>query len=974
MRFASIVIVLGLLVSGCATVQRGQQAPAEQASALVHELLANPAYDENTRGNLVDDLVRLGPAAVPALIEAIPASISEDRLYREVFAALGRIRDPRGVVPLLEVADKSVGEVGCATVEVWWSLDRFGDAAIAPCQKIIDETNHPLRWVAVDLLSRVAPARSVPYLCEFTYDTNCWRKERAARDLGIIGDVRGVAAVISVLQETNMVATDGAGAASALAEIGDARAVEPLIEAMTAGTRPPWARYTAARALGHLRDKRAFGPLVATLACTNREVRLGVIHALAEFGDPRAWDAIAGIATNATDALRDEALGSLLRLDGQRAAPLVTRAQLQPDQYRGNAIIGIAAFYRDPWATRLLLQGIAGGHGVNADAVAALADRLDDSILAAIADAMQYAEPYEVRATAAALMGAEESKRLAVLENASKSTNGLVRLAAVQTLGEIVGAPAVPRLLAALGDENAEVRKAAISALGHIGDSRGVEPLCKRVADKDRGCRTAAIEALGGMGDARAVQPLCEVLKDVDLSYEAAPALGELGDKRAVGPLTALLDHKESYVREAAASALAAIGGDEARAALAKTSCSAEVLAKLGDVRSVEPFLNKLRGLGPGSSMPSAGQRLGKVKDKRAVPLLVAALGPTNESVEVRVAAAEALGFMGHPEALDPLKTALLDPCDRVGSAAANSLRQLGAVGGYDELLKIAVGSDRRVGRERASAALEEIDDPAVVPRLVALLRPDVPRRAWLAAAKALGNCGDSSVCPALRPLLHDPEWPLVVAAAESLVKLGDAAGLDVLLGALGSKDWERMGLAVSALGRLRDSRSVQPMLSAIGDIRKCPYGSGDVLADLGDARAVPILIQMRDAVGVSVLYDDRQTGMAWNWVIKGVRDRLCTDCRDSIRARGALLAFVRKDRLLFGAVEPTQLEALPVVARGGGRYGWGPFEFDVRQKTFTVRPRGDASARVRGAFTVSDYHGRWAAAGSVFSILMPAP
>lgn len=87
---------------------------------------------------------------------------------------------------------------------------------------------------------------------------------------------------------------------------------------------------------------------------------------------------------------------------------------------------------------------------------------------------------------------------------------------------------------------------------------------------------------------------------------------------------------------------------------------------------------------------PSLGKRkkaahsLGKVKEPRAVDLLVAAL--RDNASEVREAAASALGRLGNPAAVQPLVRALEDSDNPVRLAAAESLMDLGDRHGAEHL------------------------------------------------------------------------------------------------------------------------------------------------------------------------------------------------------------------------------------------------------------------------------------------------
>src|SRR5262249_30345783 len=156
---------------------------------------------------------------------------------------------------------------------------------------------------------------------------------------------------------------------------------------------------------------------------------------------------------------------------------------------------------------------------------------------------------------------------------------------------------AVPDLIAALSDEDAEVRDLSARTLGQLGpEAEAALPALATVAasDRDEGGRRmaergrrsiASIEALEdpraevrlqaawtlgrcGWAAARAVPALVETLKDEDLHVrvEAATSLGLIGsDARAALPALREVERAdgEESVRDAAAGALKAIGAAE---------------------------------------------------------------------------------------------------------------------------------------------------------------------------------------------------------------------------------------------------------------------------------------------------------------------------------------------------------------------------------------------------------------------------
>ncbi|MCX7840301.1 MAG: HEAT repeat domain-containing protein, partial [Anaerolineae bacterium] len=204
--------------------------------------------------------------------------------------------------------------------------------------------------------------------------------------------------------------------------------------------------------------------------------------------------------------------------------------------------------------------------------------------------------------------------------------------------GSPVTQQAVPLLIAALRDEDANVRERAAYALGEIGDVRAVEPLLVALRDENADVRGRAADALGRIGDVRAVEPLLVALRDESrlVRASAADALGKIGDVRAVEALLVALRDEDTSVHTSAVGAL----------------------GEIGDVQAVEPLLVALRDEDAMVRLRAA-DALVKIGDARAVEALLVAL--RDEDAMVRLRAADALGKIGDVQAVEPLLVVLQD-------------------------------------------------------------------------------------------------------------------------------------------------------------------------------------------------------------------------------------------------------------------------------------------------------------------------
>ncbi len=372
----------------------------------------------------------------------------------------------------------------------------------------------------------------------------------AARELGEIKDPRAVDPLITVLKK-DLNADVRQAAASALGNIKDLRAVNPLIAALKDANAS--VRQQAAWALGKIKDARAAGPLITALGDADSYLRQLAALALGDIKDPLAVEPLIAALNDADHGVRDHAASSLGKIRDPRAVvPLIAAFK----DTNGNT--GVDVGVRESAAAALVTIGT-----VRSLAVSCLGKIKDPrAIEPLIADLTDAGPDLGFRAGAASAL-------------------------------EMIGAPAVDRLIAALKDADTDVRDLAASALGNIKDPRAIEPLIRALKgrhgiydffpgsaasalvnigtpavepliaalrDADRDVRKLAVFALGNIGDPRAVEPIIAALKDgnTDFQNTAASALAEIGAP-AVEPLIALLKDTDVNVRLSAASALGMI-------------------------------------------------------------------------------------------------------------------------------------------------------------------------------------------------------------------------------------------------------------------------------------------------------------------------------------------------------------------------------------------------------------------------------
>ncbi|MEJ5343928.1 MAG: HEAT repeat domain-containing protein [Chloroflexus sp.] len=414
-----------------------------------------------------------------------------------------------------------------------------------------------------------------------------------------------------------------------------------------------------------------------------------------------------------------------------------------------------------------------------------------------------------------------------------------------------LGIPAVPALVQALGDGDADVREAAAAALGRIGDAAAVPALVPVLRDGYADVREAAAAALGQIG-APAVPALVQALGDGDANVRraAAAALGQIGDAAAVPALVRALGDGERQVREAAAAALGQIGDAQAVPALVRALkygnalvrwAAAAALGKIG-APAVPALVRALRD-GDWKMRRAAAEALGAIGNTQVVPALVEVLG--DENWYVRRAAAAALGQIGDAQTVPALVRALGDEEWEVRWAAAAALGQIGDVTAVPALVQSLSDAEWWV-RRIVVEALGEIGDVTAVPALVQSLG-DTERWVRLAAARVLQQIGTSAI-PVLIVMLGDAKWEMRRAAVMVLGEIGDAAAIPELLIALDDVSAEVREAAAEALGKIGDAMVVPELIRVLGDADgKVREVAAVFLGEIGCTAAVTSLIGVLD-------------------------------------------------------------------------------------------------------------------------------
>ena len=273
-------------------------------------------------------------------------------------------------------------------------------------------------------------------------------------------------------------------------------------------------------------------------------------------------------------------------------------------------------------------------------------------------------------------------------------------------------------------------------------------------------------------------------------------------------------------------------GGPPTRAPRTTIS-TAPVIQLIKDLFNEDPEVRK-----------SAAEALGLLGDPVAIePLVLAAIH--DKKSDVRRAAAEALVRIDQAEARDLLLEALTDEAINVRRAAAETLGWLGDRTAVTPLVGVTLYDGSRTVRLAAADALNTLDPAGAMEMLEGVLDDEDPDTR-LAAAEALGFLGNRT---AIRRLAHvamyDDSQAVRQAAIQSLNRLDRDGALELLLDELAADDPDVRAAAAETLGLLGNREAIGPLLDVTlyDDIDGVRRAAANALNRLDQPKATDALL-----------------------------------------------------------------------------------------------------------------------------------
>lgn len=277
--------------------------------------------------------------------------------------------------------------------------------------------------------------------------------------------------------------------------------------------------------------------------------------------------------------------------------------------------------------------------------------------------------------------------------------NPVLRAQAIETLQDIEGAAASHWFREAIDDLHPGVRFAACMAIGSVRYKDAEPQLRARLSDPDASVRVSAMYALRRLGDSGFVAEWADVARsntDPTVRRNAVMALGRLAEPEAVALLRRMREDEDVGVRLQALESMGLLGNHDAVKQLIsfangaygdKQAFALIALGRIGDPTCLETLRYCLFKAPHLESKLAAARALGMMGHKDGYDVAMAALAwnrpdpkieddpPENQIMRVHSMAAFALGAIGNADALEPLRKMMDEGKDpRIQLAAASAM------------------------------------------------------------------------------------------------------------------------------------------------------------------------------------------------------------------------------------------------------------------------------------------------------------
>ncbi|MDD4127050.1 MAG: HEAT repeat domain-containing protein, partial [Methanomicrobium sp.] len=439
----------------------------------------------------------------------------------------------------------------------------------------------------------------------------------------------------------------------------------------------------------------------------------------------------------------------------------------------------------------------------------------------------------------------------------------------------------VLRFSKALSDDNEIVRAAAVESLKNAGNA-GTECMIALLSDKKNNVRIAAIESLGDIKAKKAASYLVKLTKDKNENVRMASAhsLGQIGEPKTLPTIISLFSDQSPQVRKEASDS-ASNFGPLALSLLKNTFLEQDMTVRMTAIRSVsrindvssislcvrmlndseydvrdcavkslrilsENLFNSLidesqRILIQGTVMEKSGMiaTLSGIEDLGAKKAIYNFESDPDETIKNR--ARQALkGVQPENKVIPKIHTKVRPDIKQTADTsqeispeirkvisdlknADNNIQMKAAEKVFiigEDMIEPLIDSlkyDNPEYQNFAAELLTGLGDKAIK-ALISVLKTGKPEVKFI-AAQSLGKIPEKVTIDALCEVLYKESDPAVrKVAAESLGFMGDRRSLDALIFAANEENKTVKGAAIRSLGYIEDKKAIKPLIDAFND------------------------------------------------------------------------------------------------------------------------------------------------------------
>ena len=728
------------------------------------------------------------------------------------------------------------------------SVGKLGEIALPLFLTALNDADPYVQQKAAQQLGKLGDERAIAPLIQALQDENQDLQYKAADSLLSLDSPQAIAAVIQFLQQHYLTSDRShEGLIRKLLLLEPEPIIDLLLQALT--THPnDWTRQEARIILTEMGDERAVQPFIALLDDRMLNVQEAAAQALVQLGPMTIPALQAAIAAESPWPIL-WASYALVQLGESDALATLLDLLHHPFWAIRQYVISNLVKLGDRQVVEPIIACLKDPHGkVRSQAAQALGELKDDRAIEPLLEFAQSSPPHMWRSIIRALGQFHHPRISELMLRAVQHPDPVTRYHAILSLQSGESEQILPLLVNALEDPDYRGREAATQGLGDLGDPQAVPHLLQRfqqIAEHGRFQQTQengenTIAALLKLGKP-VVEPLIAVLKTSShnrIRYQAVLLLGQLRDRRAV-PVVANL--------------LQASAGERQYSDIGDRATAVQVLGMIGDVSAIEPLIAASQDRDERVVLKAA-EALSQFQLPIVVEPLIQILRKWNGwhfaysgQPEAVQAIAQTLAAIGDRRAIEPLIKVLAwiyeFPCgmgmqeeaDRTGGgspilttrdvlaadqAIAAALTQLTGVTISDLLLSM-VRDEAHPLRETAAVALGRVGDLTLIPVIDALQDEDAFVRCK--AACALGMMYDDRAVLPLTEALQDSEDEVVLQAIESLRWLA-VRGRNVLEAVptlcqlLTHPNWQIREAAARALSQSPDEQSLMPLVATLSD------------------------------------------------------------------------------------------------------------------------------------------------------------